>query len=81
MDRRYPHLKPRDVVNILKNLGFSFKRQNGSHAHWERPADDKGRLRALVMIDMSMREFCKDLIKSMIRQSGHSKKEFYEALS
>ena len=81
MGRRYPPLTPRDVEIIVKRLGFTFKRQNGSHAHWERPADDKGRTRAIVTIDMSIREFCRDLVNSMIRQSQHSKKEFYAALS
>ncbi len=76
--RRYPPLKPNEVVAILKALGFTLNRQVGSHAHWERPADNK-RPRALVTVDMSVSEYWEELIKSMIRQSIHNREEFYGA--
>ncbi len=76
--RRYPPLKPAEVVAVLARLGFQFKRQVGSHAHYERDADEQ-RERAIVTVDMSVPEFWEDIIKSMIRQSGFSREEFYGA--
>ena len=76
--RRYPPLTPSEVVAVLKSLGFAFKRQDGSHAHYERAAD-KERRRALVTVDASVDEFWEELMKSMIRQSGFSREEFYGA--
>jgi predicted RNA binding protein YcfA (HicA-like mRNA interferase family) len=81
MGHKHPLLTPQDVVSIVNKLGFTFKRQKGSHAHYECPADEeKGRVRAVVTIDMSVKEFSPELASSMIRQSLRSKKEFYAAL-
>ena len=76
--RRYPPLTPYEVVAVLKSLGFAFKRQDGSHAHYECAADEK-RQRALVTVDMSVDAFWEELMKSMIRQSGFSREQFYGA--
>ena len=76
--RRYPPLSPSEVIAILTSLGFAFKRQDGSHAQYERAADQE-RERALVTVDMSITEFWEDVIKSMIRQSKHTREEFYGA--
>lgn len=70
--RSYPLLKPREVLAILRSLGFSFKRQDGSHAQYERAADSTRR-RSVVTVDMGVRDFGERLIKSMIRQSNHTK--------
>ncbi len=77
-ERRYPPLTPAEVVAILRALGFTLLRQVGSHAQWERPSS-AGRLRALVTVDMSVRDFWPELIKSMIRQAGSTREEFYGA--
>ncbi len=76
--RRYPPLTPSDVVAILRALGFQFKRQDGSHAQYERAAEGT-KPRAIVTVDMSVREFWEEIIKSMVRQSGFSREEFYGA--
>jgi predicted RNA binding protein YcfA (HicA-like mRNA interferase family) len=76
--RKYPPLTPSQVEAIVKALGFIFKRQIGSHKHYERAADTD-RNRAVVTIDMAIDEFWKDLIKSMIRQSGFTREQFYGA--
>ena len=76
--RRYPPLTPSEVVAILKALGFSLKRQTGSHRHYERAAD-RQRPRSLVTVDMSVPQFWGELMKSMIRQSNFTRKEFYGA--
>lgn len=76
--RRYPPLTPSEVVAVVTSLGFTFKRQAGSHAHYERPASGE-KTRAVVAIDMSVSEFWEEAIKSMIRQSQHTREEFYGA--
>jgi predicted RNA binding protein YcfA (HicA-like mRNA interferase family) len=77
MGRKFPVLKPKDVVANLEGLGFKFKRQDGSHAQYERLADATKK-RAVVTVDMAMSSgFSKDLTKSMIRQSLFDKEEFY----
>lgn len=76
--RRYPPLTPSEVVAIVEALGFTRKRQTGSHAHYERAADGK-RPRSIVTVDMSVSSFWEELIKSMIRQSNFSREEFYGA--
>ena len=76
--RRYPPLTPDEVVSIVKALGFLFKRQEGSHAHYEKLAQD-GKSRKVVTIDMAESEFWPKLLKSMISQSGHTREQFYGA--
>lgn len=76
--RKYPPLTPKEVILILDALGFAFKRQDGSHAHYERKAA-QDTPRRLVTVDMSHREFSERIIKSMIRQSGYSREKFYGA--
>lgn len=76
--RRYPPLSSSEVIAILNELGFVFKRQDGSHAQYERVADEHYE-RALVTVDTSIPEFWEEIIKSMIRQSKHSREEFYGA--
>ncbi len=76
--RRYPPLTPTEVVAILQALGFIFKRQVGSHKHFERAADGR-RPRSIVTVDVSIPAFPKNLLKSMIRQSNFNRKEFYGA--
>lgn len=81
--RKYPPLTPSEVVAIVGGLGFCFDRREGSHAHYERKATAGSGTgpaqRKVVTIDMSIREFDDFLIKSMIRQSGFTREEFYGA--
>jgi predicted RNA binding protein YcfA (HicA-like mRNA interferase family) len=76
--RRYPPLKPSEVMAILAALGFTLKRTKGSHHHYERTAGNPPQ-RRLVTVDTAVSDFSDDLIKSMIRQSGVSREEFYRA--
>jgi predicted RNA binding protein YcfA (HicA-like mRNA interferase family) len=76
--RKYPPLSPSEVINIVEALGFRFKRQNGSHQHYEGFAEDL-KTRKIVTVDNSVDEFWEDLIKSMIRQSGWPREKFYGA--
>ena len=74
MPKQYPPLTPKEVVDILKARGFSLKAQEGSHAQYEGLID--GRTRK-VTVDMAEKDFGKDLIQSMIRQSGLDRNKFY----
>jgi predicted RNA binding protein YcfA (HicA-like mRNA interferase family) len=76
--RKYPPLTPSEVIAILEVLGFSFKRQTGSHRHYERAADDQ-RPRSVVTVDVSVPECWEELIKSMVRQSNCGREDFYGA--
>jgi predicted RNA binding protein YcfA (HicA-like mRNA interferase family) len=72
---KLPFLKPREVQANLKSLGFVYKRTDGSHATWERPADGVRR-RAIVQVDVGKKQFDAYLMKMMIRQSLLSQEEF-----
>jgi predicted RNA binding protein YcfA (HicA-like mRNA interferase family) len=76
--RRFPPLTPDEVQAILRARGFEKKRQDGSHAQWERAAVGR-RLRSVVTVDVSRSEFREELMKSMIRQSNLTREEFYSA--
>lgn len=73
---RLPQLKARDVIRVLKALGFEFVRQRGSHAFYQNPNTsrttlvpihggediDRGLLRAILReIDVSPDDFEKAL--------------------
>ncbi len=75
MGKRLPKLKLREVKANLTALGFRWKRTEGSHETWERPADKK-RIRAVVTVDVGKKQFDDYLMKMMIRQSGFSAEEF-----
>jgi predicted RNA binding protein YcfA (HicA-like mRNA interferase family) len=76
--RRYPPLTPGEVIDILTALGFRKRGQEGSHAQYYRPAC--GRFAAsVVTVDVKYAEFDDERIKNMIRQSQHSRDEFYGA--
>ena len=75
--RKYPPLTPSEVAGILDALGFKFKRKTGSHAHYERVPCARDSQRRVVTVDEAERQFDDYLIKSMIRQSGESRKAFY----
>jgi len=76
--KKYPSLSPSEVISILKAKGFSFKRQTGSHQHYE-CASGEGGTRRVVTVDISIDQFWEELMKSMIRQSGLSREQFYGA--
>lgn len=75
---RYPLLKPKEVIAILIALGFSCKRTDGSHSHYERPASE-GRERAIVTVDLGYDQFSTRMMKNIIGQSKFSRTEFYGA--
>ena len=78
MSRFYKPLTCREVKKILKNLGFAFRNQVGSHENWVR--DEPPPFRK-VTVDCPKQPFSPMLTESMARQAGVSKKEFYQHLA
>ena len=76
--RSYPPLSPSEVVAILERLGFSLKRQDGSHAPYVRPADET-RPKSVVTVDMAEKDFGDFLMRRMILHSNHSRVDLYGA--
>lgn len=75
MSSKYPPLTCKDVKNILKKLGFEPRPKKGtSHEQWIKHAE--GRLYK-VTVDCPKAPFSQDLISSMAKQAGLSKKDFY----
>jgi predicted RNA binding protein YcfA (HicA-like mRNA interferase family) len=77
-NRKYPPLTPSEVVAIVHALGFVFKKQTGSHAHYEKAASVNSE-RAVVTIDMAEADFGPVIMKSMIEQSACTREVFYRA--
>jgi len=80
MGFRYPELTPAKVRKILTKAGFSRVRQEGSHEQWEGFIGGTRRIVTVDSLGSRNETYGIKLIKSMIRQSGFSKKEFYKFL-
>lgn len=72
--RSTPPLTPREVKQILTARGFILSHSTGSHHNYKCKRNGKT---YTVTVDVGQREFGNYLIKSMIRQSGMSKKDFF----
>ncbi len=71
-----PQLDCKAVKSLLKMLGFSKVRQDGSHEHYQMVARQRMRT---VTVDCPKAPFSHDLVKSMAAQAGLTKPEFYAA--
>ena len=70
----------KEVKRILKALGFNPRPIKGtSHEQWVKYSPE-GRLLGKVTVDCPKSPFGPDLISSMAKQAGVSKREFYAAL-
>ena len=75
-----PALKYRDVIKILHNLGFVQRtRRAGAHQTWTQKRSGRTYY-VTVSFHRLGQDVPKGTLSSIIRQSGYSKKEFYEAL-
>lgn len=80
MSGAFPPLSCKDVKRILKELGFTPRPSKGtSHEQWVK-YDDKGNLLGKVTVDCPKQPFGPDLVSSMAKQAGVSKREFYARL-
>ncbi len=77
---KFKPLKYREIVIILKNLGFIQESGTGSsHQTWVLRRNDIS-YAVTVAFHGTNQEFRPGTLSSMIRQSGYSKAEFYKAL-
>lgn len=79
---KYPPLSYGEVVKILKKSGFIPKNnKSGSHQTWVKK--ENGVFNAVTVASRGNRkqEFPDGTLKSIIRQSGLTTKQFYEALN
>jgi predicted RNA binding protein YcfA (HicA-like mRNA interferase family) len=74
--QKYPPLTPAEVIEILTAYDFRFKHQVGSHAQYEAVRGGKS---YKVTVKTNAAEFNDFLMKSMIRQSGLTREDFYSA--
>jgi predicted RNA binding protein YcfA (HicA-like mRNA interferase family) len=63
--------KPREVISILKKLGFVEKRQTGSHIILYQADKNK-----IIPVPMHTKDLKKGLLKGIIKQAESSEKEF-----
>ena len=71
--KKYPRLTPKEVIDNLIALGFLFARQKGAHKYYK---DQTGHL---VNVPMNWDLIDDTGMKSIIKNSGKTRKEFYEA--
>jgi len=65
--------KPREVVSILKKLGFVEKRQTGSHLMMYHPGKNK-----IIPVPIHAKDVKHGLLKGIIKQAKSTEKEFLD---
>ncbi len=65
--------KAREIVKILKKLGFVEKRQTGSHLIMF-----NSELKLIIPVPIHAKELKKGLVKAIIKEAGSSEKEFLQ---
>ena len=63
--------KAREIVRILKQLGYLQKRQTGSHLIMYHP-----KLKRIIPVPIHAKELKKGLINGIIKQAESTEKEF-----
>ncbi len=71
---KLPVLKPREVIKVLKKLGFEEERSKGSHIQFY-----KGRIR--VTIAMHNKDIRRGTLLNIIRQAGLTTEEFIKLIN
>jgi predicted RNA binding protein YcfA (HicA-like mRNA interferase family) len=77
MPRGWPPLELREVLAILAALGFSYSRSNGGHDFYK---GIRNGVPHMVTVDPKYAPFSEDLLRSMCKQAGSNRKEFYGAI-
>lgn len=66
-----PSFKAREVIKILKKLGFEEKRQTGSHLIMYHP-----KRKYIIPVPMHAKDLKKGLLKGIIKQAESTEEEF-----
>jgi len=77
MSSRYPPLTCKIVKKTLKKLGFDKSPSTSGSSHEQYKKVESGKMYK-VTVDCPKAPFSQDLISSMARQAGMTKKEFYK---
>ncbi len=70
---KYPVIRPRKIIQVLKKLGFVEMRRKGSHAQFK-----KGNL--LVTVPIHNKDLKRETLKSILRQAQITIEELQEML-
>ena len=73
---RLPILKPRQIINVLKKIGFKENRQTGSHLILLNREKNK-----IIPIPIHNQDIKRDLLRRIIKQAELSRKEFLDLLN
>ena len=74
--RMYPPLTTGEIQEVLRARGFRIRNTNSSHQQWGISATNYTPA-YLVTVDTNYAQPCEKLLKTMIRQSGLSREQFY----
>jgi predicted RNA binding protein YcfA (HicA-like mRNA interferase family) len=74
--RKFPALKPKDVLRVLERAGFLVHHVTGSHYILKHPA--KTALR--VTLPMHNRDLKRGTLRSIVEQAGYTTEEFAKLL-
>jgi predicted RNA binding protein YcfA (HicA-like mRNA interferase family) len=75
MSGHYPPLTCAQFKNVLTKMGFAFREQKGSHEQWVGHVGGQFRK---VTVDCPKAPFSQELIRSMAKQAGVTKKTVYD---
>jgi predicted RNA binding protein YcfA (HicA-like mRNA interferase family) len=76
MPRGWPPLELRQILEILTNLGFTYKDSKGGHDFYVGVHNGK---KCKVTVDPKCAPFDEFLLKSMCKQANSNRSEFYGA--
>lgn len=78
MGFRYPPLDCQQVKDVLKKRGFVLRKKKSGTSHEDWVGEDDNGTFCKVTVDCPKAPFSQDLISSMAKQAGLTKKRFYE---
>ncbi|MSR85314.1 addiction module toxin, HicA family [Candidatus Uhrbacteria bacterium] len=76
MGRRLPILKAKELIRVLRALGFIFMRQKGSHAFYQHPVTGKS---TVVSIHPG-EDIDRSLLKAILQETNVDPEEFLKYL-
>lgn len=75
MSQKMPAVKPKQIVKVLKRLGFIERRQTGSHLILSNPDNNK-----IVPVPMHAKELKRGTLFSILRQAEITKEDLKKLL-
>ncbi len=72
---KLPSLKPKEIIKILNESGYSEVRQTGSHKHFKKPGKP-----GIVTVSFHNKDIKQNTLRSIIRQTGLTIEEFIKLI-